>query len=306
MPNVAIINNDDWHAQRAQNIGASEVAALFGLSPYTTKFTLWHQKAGKLLTPDFDSERIKWGNRLESAIAQGIAEDNTWTIRKVHRYITHPVIQGMGASLDYEIVNHPDGAGCFEIKNISYEAWKSRWQVNEDGSIEAPIDIELQLQHQLAVTNREWGAIGFLVSGNEARTVVRKRHEPTIQKIEAAVKEFWESIEKGEVPPVECSEDLAALTQLFTGKQTIKVDSEEFAALCTSHKMALADRAIAQGGIDYAEAKIVAFLDNLGAEIALGNGFKATYKEQKRAAYMVEACKYRVLRVTNWNGEKGE
>ena len=38
----------DWHAARANGIGGSEIAAVLGLSPYESRFSLWHRKKGLL------------------------------------------------------------------------------------------------------------------------------------------------------------------------------------------------------------------------------------------------------------------
>ena len=40
MTNITVSERKNW-------LGASETSALFGVSPYTTKFDLWHQKVGK-------------------------------------------------------------------------------------------------------------------------------------------------------------------------------------------------------------------------------------------------------------------
>jgi putative phage-type endonuclease len=180
---------------RLQHIGGSEVAALFGLSPYLTRFELWHQKKGTILAGDFNNDRIKWGNRLEAPIAKGIAEDNDLTIKKVHRYIKHPSVKGMGASLDYEIVNHPDGRGCLEVKNVDGIVFSNQW---DDDTI--PMHIQLQLQHQMACSGYQWGMIAALVGGNRPQVYTQKRHEGTIAKLEQAVSQFWQSIADNQEP----------------------------------------------------------------------------------------------------------
>lgn len=298
MAQVAVENQEHWHSLRAQNVGASEVAALFNASPYTTRFTLWHQKSGKIARPDFDSERMMWGTLLEPVIAQGIAEKQSWTIRKVHRYITHPTVAGMGASLDYEIINHPDGPGCLEIKNVGIDVFKKSWVKNEDGSFEAPLHIELQLQHQLSVTGRAWGAIGFLVGGNEAHVVIRKRHEPTIQKIEATVAEFWESIKAGQVPELEAAGDLEAVTKAFSGALTVNTDSIEFEEAAKRYLACKSVEKKANESTNFAKAVLLDLMDKAGGEVVFGQSYKATFKEQSKAEYVVKASKSRVLRVT--------
>ena len=44
-------------SERKNFVGASESAALFGLSPYTTLFELWHQKVGNIPSPVLSSAR---------------------------------------------------------------------------------------------------------------------------------------------------------------------------------------------------------------------------------------------------------
>ncbi len=46
-------NPAEWHAQRARNVGASEIAALFGVQPdyALSHYALWHVKAGKAPPP---------------------------------------------------------------------------------------------------------------------------------------------------------------------------------------------------------------------------------------------------------------
>lgn len=40
-------NTPEWHQWRAQGIGASEIAALYGKHPYLTEYQLWLQKTGQ-------------------------------------------------------------------------------------------------------------------------------------------------------------------------------------------------------------------------------------------------------------------
>jgi len=295
---------EQWHANRSRNVGASEVAALFGVSPYTSRFTLWHQKAGNIAAPPFESERMEWGNELEPVIAKVLAKRQGWNIRNVKRYMTHSTIKGMGASLDYEIFGQPDGPGCFEIKNLDYASFKRGWIVNEDGSVEAPMHIELQLQHQMAVSGYQWGAFGYLVNGNEGKVVIRNRHEPTIQRIEEEVSRFWASIEKNEVPDVQDSGDLAALSQLFSGSSMVTVEDEKFIDLVSEYQLLQADAKTLESKKEAAKARLIDFIDKQGAEVATGYGYTVSYKQQSRKETVMKASSFRVLRVSEVKGKK--
>src|SRR6476661_22352 len=157
--------HSEWIDIRRRHIGSSEVAALFGLDERRTLFELWHQKAGNIQEPDVsENDRVFWGTVLRPAIAQGIAERQRWKIRKTHRYIEHPSVPGMGASLDFEIYGHPRGAAPLEIKNVD-------WMVAKDWPEgRPPLRFELQVQHQLAcLPSHPWAVLGVLVGGNTSR-----------------------------------------------------------------------------------------------------------------------------------------
>lgn len=296
---------DEWHAKRSENVGASEVAALFGLSPYMSRFTLWHMKAGSLAAPDFDNERVRWGNRLEAAIAYGLAEDFGLKIRKVHRYIPHPVIGGMGASLDFEIFNHPGGPAVFEIKNVDAAVFHANWVTEGPVIMEAPLHIELQLQHQMAVTGRQWGAIGCLVGGNRSYLLTRKRREDVIAKLENAVADFWLSIRDDKAPSITDAGDLETVMAMFDGTQAVEAeDPVFFATLVEDFKAAQDIEKEVKQNTDVVKARLIDYLSMQDAEVMTGGGYQVSYKEQERAAYMVEASSYRVLRTKQQKGAR--
>lgn len=59
-------HSPEWHATRASGIGGSEVAAILGLSPWASRYSLWHAKRNGWITePDPEME---WGTRLEPAL----------------------------------------------------------------------------------------------------------------------------------------------------------------------------------------------------------------------------------------------
>ena len=57
----------DWHAQRANAIGGSDIAPIMNKSPWTSAVYLWAQKSGKLIPPE-GTMAMKLGNYFEPAI----------------------------------------------------------------------------------------------------------------------------------------------------------------------------------------------------------------------------------------------
>jgi len=239
--------------ERQNFIGASEVSALFGLHPQLTKFELWHIKKGNLPPADLSAnERVMWGNHLEPAIAKGIAELHGWKIRRVRRYLVNPRVPGMGASLDYEILNYPGyGTIPFEIKNVDGLVFKD-WDEEE-----APIHMQLQVQSQLACSKDTCRAamLGVLVGGNRAITYGIDRREKTIRRIEMAVQEFWQSIADDHPPSPTFETDSDAVLRLYK-----QVDPGSFETIDDSYVERLLQR--------YCEARDIeraAFNDKMAA-----------------------------------------
>ena len=125
----------DWLAMRKQDVTSTESAALFGMSPYLTHFDLWHRKhSGNV--PEFKTnERMKWGNRLESAIAHGIAEEQGWKVSPMKEYMRLPTSR-IGSSFDFVITSLGEPVHL-EIKNVDYLAFRDGWIEHDDGTIDS-------------------------------------------------------------------------------------------------------------------------------------------------------------------------
>lgn len=219
----SIIPRDEshWHELRAQHIGGSEVAALFGLSSFMTPFELWHIKKGNIEAPSLDdNDRVFWGNALEPAIAKGIAQLEGWSIRKVHRYLSSEDVPGMGASLDYQIISHQRGTAPLEIKAVDYLEYRD-WPEEGDEKT-PPMKYALQVQSQVALLNSRWGTLGALVSGNRPERFFFDRHDAAINKIKSEIENFWYSIKTGKEPAPDFNKDYQTLEQLY------KPDSDSF------------------------------------------------------------------------------
>ena len=124
-----------WHDQRRTALGGSEIAAVLGLSPFESAFSLWHRKAG-LTQPVEDSPEMEWGRRLEQAIR------DKWL--DAHR-------PGAG---------HPDGEWASEYHGHTYlrDGWKIAspdWIVQDYSGTELRV---IEVKHPLYDTG--WGEPG--------------------------------------------------------------------------------------------------------------------------------------------------
>jgi len=234
----------EWLELRSQDISSTESAALFDLSPYVTKFELYHNKQGQAKSFE-PSERMRWGNRLESAIAHGVAEDYGLTVEPFKVYCRHSDTLRMGSSFDFMITgiaqydmdsnNNPmpnkyqqafldHGTGILEIKNVDSLVYRNNWTEEE-----APDHIEVQVQHQMEVAGMTWTMICPLVGGNEAKPILRQ-YDPDIGKaLCEAVTVFWADVEAGKEPQPNFARDAEFVIALHqnAGGDTLDVSGNE-------------------------------------------------------------------------------
>ena len=111
----------EWLALRERDVTSTETAALFGCSPYLTEYELWHRKTGQLPVEFEVNQRMVWGNRLESAIAMGIAEDFGLIVEPFKVYMRIPELR-MGSSFDFKIIGLREGAPL-RLRRAAAAAW---------------------------------------------------------------------------------------------------------------------------------------------------------------------------------------
>ena len=202
-------SHEHWLSLRAEDVTSTEAAALFGLSPYQTLMELHYLKSGKSTLAFEATDRMKWGNRLEEAIARGIGEDLGLKVRKVNAYYRHDTVPRMGSSFDYEIIDHPNGPGILEIKNVDRFMYLSGWEEDQ-----ATDQIELQVQHQMEVMNRNWCMICPLVGGNEAKPFIRERDRAVGAAIVEKINSFWHGVDNNIDPEIDYTRDAEFIISL--------------------------------------------------------------------------------------------
>lgn len=295
-------NEQDWLDMRKQDVTSTEVAALFGCSPYITAFELWHRKKDNRSVVLEQNERMKWGNRLQDAIAAGIAEDEGWEIRRMTEYI-HDTDLRLGASFDFEYTIE-SFSGILEIKNVDGLAFRDGWLV-EGENVEAPPHIEIQVQTQLALSEKKHSRIGALIGGNRIVVIEREPDQAVIHQIKERVKKFWESIAANRPPTPDFARDAAFISKLYGYAQPGSVISAEgnqhILSLALQYREAGAKEKAAKTAKDAAKAEILTMIGP--AEKVIGDGFSisAGMVGPKHVEYDAEG--YRNWRV-NWKKEK--
>jgi putative phage-type endonuclease len=280
-----------WLELRKQDVTSTETPALFGLSPYLTEFELYHRHANKVDVAFDVNERMKWGTRLESAIALGIAEDNNLDVRPMKEYIRLSDLK-MGSSFDYAI----NPTGLLEIKNVDSLAFKNGWSVDGD-EVEAPNHIELQVQHQLAVSGAEYALIGAFIGGNNVVLIRREPDDEIIKQIKEKIFNFWRAVEKGKAPSPDFVKDADFIKQIYNIAKpgaVIEADSRVKELATEYHQLGIQARILDQQR-DACKAEMLTLIGD--AEKVVGDTFTISSGMVKGGPVSYERKDYRNFKV---------
>lgn len=187
----------EWHHARRNGLGGSEIAAVLGLSPYESRFTLHHRKAG-LAGPQEENSEMEWGKRLEPVIADKFADEHP--DRPLHRtgVWCHPERPWQICSPDRFIGDpeHPDD--LLEIKTARVDVG---W--GPDGSDEVPPHIRVQCLWQADTFDLPRTLVAVLIGGCDYREYVIERDEAECAQLRAAAVEFLDGIAEGQLPDID-------------------------------------------------------------------------------------------------------
>lgn len=217
-------DEQEWLDLRTKDITSTEIGSLFGISPYMTAFELWHRKKNDVRIQIDGNERMFWGTLLQDSIADGIVKQgNNWVIQRMKEYIRDEKLK-IGASFDFSIALPGDvpitseRLGLLEIKNVDGLVFRNEWTETE-----APLHIEIQVQHQLLVSQREFAYIGALVGGNRLVLIKREPDFKVHQAIIDKVTYFWHSIENNIEPKPNMEVDAEFVSKMYGYSEPGKV-----------------------------------------------------------------------------------
>jgi putative phage-type endonuclease len=207
------LSREAWLNVRKNGIGSSDAAAAVGLNPYKSQLELWMEKTGRdanLPTPDpdDDSSPMFWGTLLEAFVATHYTKKTGHKIRRVNAVLQHPEYSWMLANLDREVMGSAE-VQVLECKTAGMNGAKL-WREG------VPEYVQLQVQHQLAVTGKAAADVAVLVCGNEFRTYRIERDDELIARLIQLEAQFWQYVETDTAPPADGSDSAdTALRALY-------------------------------------------------------------------------------------------
>jgi putative phage-type endonuclease len=189
------MSHEEWLEHRRQSIGGSDASAILGMNQYTSPYTVWADKLGKL-PPKEDNEAMRIGRDLEDYVAKRFTEETGKKVRRENNIIINPDIPFAHANVDRMVVGEDAG---FEAKTTSVLNLKKF----KNG--EYPETYYVQCVHYMMVTGCKRWYLGVLILGVGFKQFVIERDEGEINALRKSEEEFWQYVERQTPPPADGS-----------------------------------------------------------------------------------------------------
>lgn len=193
---IAFNNHDEWLEIRKKYIGGSDAAAVVGLNSFSSPYTVWADKLGKL-PPKEDNEAMRLGRDLEDYVAKRFTEQTGKKVRRKNFILWNSDYPFAHANVDRLIVGENAGLECKTTSVLNLKNFKNG---------EFPENYYVQCMHYMAVTGYKKWYLAVLILGKEFKVFEIERDEDEIKALMEAEREFWTYVENGEPPMIDGSE----------------------------------------------------------------------------------------------------
>ena len=193
------LTEKEWLDFRRGGIGGSDVAAVMGVSPFTTARDLYFDKLGIKPVIDINDNWVakEVGHLLEPLVAKIFEKKTGLKVIQIKKMFSHPTYKYMYADVDFFIETADGRRGILEIKTSNHNN-RSKWDNNA-----IPYNYELQVRHYLAVTDLDFAYIACLFSNSDSDFLYREiiRDRDFEQAIIEAEGYFWNEYILNEIEP---------------------------------------------------------------------------------------------------------
>lgn len=245
-PAAVLLADTGAGRDRTQYLGGSDIAALMGLSKWTTPLQLWEKKTGRdqeAITPEkqklFDRghrwEQPAFDMLMDELAARGF----TVEVTAANRRFADAEFPFLQSERDREILltgELPDGTVLsrapvtVEIKTVHAFAAGEWGEMDTD---EVPIYYATQVMHGLGLSENEWAICAALFGADNIVPYFIKRDDETIDAMRAKAVEFWNvNVLGGREPDPINMEDML---RMFAKKNGRPADVDEDTAVALAN-----------------------------------------------------------------------
>lgn len=244
---------EDWLADRCNWIGASEIAAVLGLSEYASSpAQVWLRKVKPDDADPLTGEFIDWGHRAEGMILSRWAEDHPeLLVCRDMGTVAHPLFPLIRGTPD-AVASSVNGLACgVDAKNLGVHA---KHKLGEPGTDELPTDYVIQGLIYCELYDVPIWYFAVLVGGQEYSEYFVERDPATAFRLmgravawwedyvvtktcpplggspadENAAKSIWPRVERDEIPATQRAVELARVAKAAAAlKKAAEEDERE-------------------------------------------------------------------------------
>lgn len=297
-----LASSGQLHPMREHDVTASTAAALVGVHPYVTPYSLHMLKSGAIAADTEETPPLRRGKLLEPVAVQMIREDRPDLVLKryPYGYYYRDPEHRIGATPDLLAIDANGRRGVIQIKSIEPSMFRKRWH-DEVGEIELPLWIVIQAIIEAYLTDSEWAAVapmrvGF---GVEIDVIPIPLHAGILERIKAEVAEFWKRVEHGTPPDPDYGRDGALIAKLFPTDDGSEIDLSSdnlITQLVDSLSDARSEKKDAEAREKIAKTIIQ---EKMGAArfARLADGRRISNATINRAGYTVDPTTYRAIKI---------
>jgi putative phage-type endonuclease len=195
------MSHEEWLEHRQKSIGGSDASTIIGLNPWSSPYTVWADKLGKI-PPKEDNEAMRQGRDLEAYVAERFCEKTGKKVRRENNILVNPMYPFAHANIDRLVVGEDAGLECkttsvLNLKNFKNGAYPNNYYV--------------QCVHYMMVTGCKKWYLAVLVLNKEFMVFEIERDEEEINALAKSEADFWKLVE-AKTPPVADGSDSTSKT----------------------------------------------------------------------------------------------
>jgi putative phage-type endonuclease len=179
------MSHEEWLNHRQKSIGGSDAPSIIGLNPWSSPYTVWADKLGKL-PPKEDNEAMRQGRDLEFYVAERFTEKTGKKVRRENNILVNPDYPFAHANVDRMVVGEDAGLECKTTSALNMKNFKN-------GAF--PDTYYVQCVHYMMVTGCKKWYLAVLVLNKDFMVFEIYRDEEEIEALAKSEEEFWKLVE---------------------------------------------------------------------------------------------------------------
>jgi putative phage-type endonuclease len=281
--------------ERTSRIGASDAAAILGVSSYKTPYEVWLEKT-KRAKPEGDSQFTGIGKKLEPIILDHAEEELGSLDRDI--FIPAPGGLPLGATLDAQVLSTGDVVEAKTSGMTKGAPVVGYW--GEEGTDHIPQEYLVQTQLQMFCAGAEVAHVYALLGGWPVVKYLVRYDKELASILTEQLTQWWHTHIIGDIPPDASTVTPEILKRVIRQPESvIEIDQTATFRLRTiidDLEMAKAKKKEIEEQAELLQGQLILALGD--AEAAkLADGTQITYLESHRKGYTVQPKSYRTLRI---------